>query len=68
MPPLSPSRAVPCLWASGVTPEPSPNNVLIEVEAVALNPCDYYQQGYGIPPVLIYPAVIGCDAAQMVVK
>ncbi|PGG95030.1 hypothetical protein AJ79_10309 [Helicocarpus griseus UAMH5409] len=51
-----------------LTPKPGPNDVLIEVKAVALNPCDYYQRDYGIPPVAIYPAVIGCDAAGVVAK
>nr|A0A8K1AWG4.1 RecName: Full=Trans-enoyl reductase tndF; AltName: Full=Talaronoid C biosynthesis cluster protein F [Aspergillus flavipes]QVR97765.1 TndF [Aspergillus flavipes] len=50
------------------TPKPGPNDVLIEVKAVALNPCDYYQRDYGMPPVLIYPAVLGSDTAGVVVK
>jgi NADPH:quinone reductase-like Zn-dependent oxidoreductase len=50
------------------TPEPSPNEVLIEVKAVALNPCDYYQRDYGMPPVPIYPAVVGSDTAGVVAK
>ncbi|KAJ5639233.1 uncharacterized protein N7484_007095 [Penicillium longicatenatum] len=50
------------------TPEPGPNDVLIEVKAVALNPCDYFQRDYGMPPVPIYPAVIGQDVAGIVAK
>ncbi|KAF9883675.1 hypothetical protein FE257_003059 [Aspergillus nanangensis] len=50
------------------TREPGPNEVLIEVKAVALNPCDYYQRDYGMPPVPIYPAVIGSDTAGVVAK
>ncbi|KAL4926719.1 zinc-binding alcohol dehydrogenase family protein [Aspergillus undulatus] len=50
------------------TPEPGPNDVLIEVKAVALNPCDYYQRDYGMPPVPIYPAVVGSDTAGVVAK
>lgn len=50
------------------TPEPGPNEVLIEVKAVALNPVDYAQRDLGMPPVPIYPAVIGSDAAGVVVK
>ncbi|KAJ7762983.1 putative zinc binding dehydrogenase [Mycena metata] len=45
------------------TPEPGPNEVLIEVKAVALNLVDYYQRDFGMPPVLIYPAVLGSDVA-----
>ncbi|RJE24497.1 Alcohol dehydrogenase GroES-like domain protein [Aspergillus sclerotialis] len=48
------------------TPQPGPNEVLIEVKAVALNPCDYYQRDYGIPPVRVYPAVLGSDTAGVV--
>ncbi|KAJ7033718.1 putative zinc binding dehydrogenase [Mycena alexandri] len=50
------------------TPEPGPNEVLIEVKAVALNPVDYFQRDHGLPPVPIYPAVLGSDAAGIVVK
>ncbi|KAL2171421.1 hypothetical protein VTG60DRAFT_2828 [Thermothelomyces hinnuleus] len=50
------------------TPEPGPNEVLIEVKAVALNPVDHFQRDSGFPPVPIYPAVIGCDAAGVVAK
>ncbi|KKP04589.1 hypothetical protein THAR02_03279 [Trichoderma harzianum] len=50
------------------TPEPGPNEVLIEVKTVALNPCDYYQRDHGMPPVPIYPAVLGSDIAGIVVK
>lgn len=50
------------------TPEPGPNEVLIEVKAVALNPCDYYQRDHGMPPVRIYPAVLGSDIAGVVTK
>ncbi|ROW16353.1 hypothetical protein VPNG_02743 [Cytospora leucostoma] len=50
------------------TPEPGPNEVLIEVKAVALNPVDYSQRDIGMPPVPVYPAVLGSDAAGFVVK
>ncbi|KAL7952211.1 chaperonin 10-like protein [Trichoderma compactum] len=50
------------------TPEPGPNEVLIEVKAVALNPCDYYQRDHGMPPVPIHPAVLGSDTAGVVAK
>lgn len=50
------------------TPDPGPNEVLIEVKAVALNPIDHYQRDYGIPPVPIYPAVGGSDVAGLVAK
>ncbi|MCJ1318506.1 hypothetical protein MMC15_003836 [Xylographa vitiligo] len=50
------------------TPEPGPNEVLIEVKAVALNPVDWYQRDLGFPPVPSYPAVIGSDVAGIVAK
>ncbi|KAI1116490.1 GroES-like protein [Nemania sp. NC0429] len=50
------------------TPEPGPNDILIEVKAVALNPIDYAQRDFGLPPVPVYPAVLGIDAAGVVVK
>lgn len=50
------------------TPEPGPNEILIEVKAVALNPVDYYQRDHGLPPLPVYPAVIGNDAAGIVAK
>ncbi|KAI0865434.1 GroES-like protein [Xylaria cubensis] len=50
------------------TPEPGPGEILIEVKAVALNPVDYYQRDFGLPPVPIYPAVIGSDTAGIVAK
>ncbi|KAJ7723553.1 putative zinc binding dehydrogenase [Mycena metata] len=48
------------------TPEPGPNEVLIEVKAVALNP--YAQRDRGMPLVLIYPAVLGSDVAGIIAK
>ncbi|CEN62046.1 Putative Quinone reductase [Aspergillus calidoustus] len=50
------------------TPEPGPNEILIQVKAVALNPCDYSQRDFGLPPVPIYPAVLGADTAGLVAK
>jgi NADPH:quinone reductase-like Zn-dependent oxidoreductase len=50
------------------TPEPGPDELLIEVKAVALNPVDYYQRDFGMPPVPFYPAVIGSDTAGIVAK
>lgn len=50
------------------TPEPGPNEVLVEVKAVALNPVDYFQRDFGMPPVPVYPAVVGSDTAGIVTK
>ena len=50
------------------TPEPGPNEILIEVKAIAFNPVDFYQRDYGMPPVPQYPAVFGSDTAGIVAK
>ncbi|KAL8765207.1 MAG: hypothetical protein Q9209_007640 [Squamulea sp. 1 TL-2023] len=50
------------------TPEPGPNEVLIETKAIAVNPVDYYQRDLGKPPIPFYPAVLGEDVAGFVVK
>ncbi|KAH9830369.1 chaperonin 10-like protein [Rhodofomes roseus] len=46
-------------------PVPGPNEVLIRVEAVALNPIDWKIQAYGMV-VKTYPAVLGSDIAGVV--
>ncbi|KAJ5322694.1 hypothetical protein N7452_010983 [Penicillium brevicompactum] len=50
------------------TPEPGPNEVLIEVKAIALNPVDHSQRDNGFPPVPTYPAVLGCDTSGIIAK
>lgn len=50
------------------TPEPGSNEILIQVKAVALNPVDYAQRDFGMPPVPSYPAVVGSDVAGLVAK
>lgn len=47
-------------------PEPGPNEVLIQVKAIALNPIDYHQRDFGIPLVPRCPAVIGWDTSVIV--
>ncbi|KAE8345279.1 hypothetical protein BDV24DRAFT_125686 [Aspergillus arachidicola] len=65
---ILPQKGGPLSLGKRPTPEPGPNDVLIEVKAVALNPCDHFQRDYGMPPVLIYPAILGSDTAGVVVK
>ena len=48
------------------TPSPGPNEVLIEVKAIALNPVDVKQRDQGFPPVSHYPAIIGNEVAGIV--
>lgn len=65
---ILPQKGGPFIVAERNTPEPGPNELLIEVKAVALNPVDYYQRDVGFPPVPIYPTVIGSDVAGIVAK
>ncbi|KAK4935032.1 hypothetical protein LTR10_023844 [Elasticomyces elasticus] len=65
---ILPQKGGPLSVEERSTPEPGPNEVLIEVKAVALNPVDYYQRDHGFPPVPIYPAVIGSDVAGIIAK
>src|SRR5437764_1056724 len=63
---ILPQKGGPLSVGERATPEPGPNEVLIEVKAVALNPVDYFQRDFGMPPVPVYPAVIGSDSAGIV--
>ncbi|KAH6842652.1 chaperonin 10-like protein [Chaetomium sp. MPI-CAGE-AT-0009] len=65
---ILPKEGGPLVVDERTTPEPGPTEVLIEVKAVALNPMDYFQRDTNFPPVPVYPAVIGCDAAGIVAK
>lgn len=50
------------------TPTPGPDDLLIEVKSIALNPVDYFQRDHGFPPVQRYPTVIGFDVAGTVIS
>lgn len=65
---ILPQKGGPLSVGERSTPQPGPDEVLIEVKAVALNPVDYYQRDFGLPPVPIYPAVIGSDTSGIVAK
>ncbi|RYP26037.1 hypothetical protein DL768_011847 [Monosporascus sp. mg162] len=65
---ILPQKGCRLLVGERATPEPGPTEVLIEVKAVALNPIDYHQRDFGLPPVPIYPAIIGSDTAGLVAK
>ena len=56
----------PLSLGSRPTPSPGPNEVLIDVKAIGLNPADYYQRDQGFPPVPYYPAVIGNEVTGIV--
>lgn len=65
---IIPQKGGPLSVVDRATPEPGPNDVLIQVRAIAVNPVDYYQRDLGMPPVPSYPAVVGSDVAGLVVK
>lgn len=50
------------------TPTPGPNDLLIEVKSIALNPIDYYQRDHGFPPLDHYPTVLGSDIGGTVIS
>ncbi len=50
------------------TPEPTGNQVLVRVNAAALNPVDTYIRGGSIQMNLPLPFVVGCDLAGIVEK
>jgi hypothetical protein len=50
------------------TPTLGPNDLLIEVKSIALNPIDHYQRDYGFPPITYYPAVLGSDISGIVIS
>ena len=47
-------------------PEPKPNELLVKVGAVAVNPIDTYIRGGVIPLAAPFPYVVGCDFAGTV--
>jgi NADPH:quinone reductase-like Zn-dependent oxidoreductase len=49
------------------TPNPGPNELLIEAKSIALNPVDWYRRESGFA-ILSYPAVLGSDVAGTVVS
>lgn len=65
---ILPKQGGPFVVGERVTPEPGPNEVLIQIKVVAVNPVDHYQRDHGFPPVPVYPAVIGSDTAGIVIK
>ncbi len=49
-------------------PEPGPGQVLVRVNATALNPIDLYLRSGLVPMPMAFPYVIGCDLAGTVEK
>ena len=65
---ILPQKGGPLSVVDRATPEPGPNDFLIETRAIAVNPVDYYQRDFGMPPVPSYPAIVGSDVAGLVIK
>jgi len=47
-------------------PEPGPTQVLVRVEAVAVNPIDTYIRSGAVPLPIEFPYIVGCDLAGTV--
>ncbi|KAI8813258.1 zinc-binding oxidoreductase-like protein CipB [Cladochytrium replicatum] len=60
-----PSKGSKLIIAERPTPLPGPDEVLIDVKAIALNPLDNASQSMGIA-VKSYPAIIGSDIAGVI--
>lgn len=65
---LLPSKNSRLVLGYRSTPTPGPNELLIEVKAVAANPSDYYSRDFGFPPIEIFPMVLGSDVAGIVLQ
>ena len=66
---ILPSKAAGALEISQrPTPTPGPDDLLIEVKSIALNPIDYYQRDMGFPPLDHYPTVLGSDIGGTVIS
>lgn len=61
-----PQLGGPLAVVSRPTPSPGPKEILIDIKAVALNSVDCKQRDAGIPNVVAYPHIAGCDAAGIV--
>jgi NADPH:quinone reductase-like Zn-dependent oxidoreductase len=49
------------------TPTPGPNELLIKVHSIALNPIDHFQRDHGFA-ITSYPAIIGSDIAGTILS
>jgi hypothetical protein len=49
------------------TPTPGPDDLLIEVKSIALNPIDHYMRDMGFV-IASYPAIVGSDIAGVVLS
>ena len=64
---IVPSKGSPLEFTKRPTPTPGPNEVLVEVKSIAINPIDYYQVVLGFPPISS-PAVVGSDIGGTIIS
>ncbi|KAJ9630618.1 hypothetical protein H2203_001141 [Taxawa tesnikishii (nom. ined.)] len=64
---ISTEKGVPLTLTHLPTPTPGPDELLVEIKAVAMNPIDYYQRDLGFPPITHYPSVLGHDMSGIVI-
>ncbi|CAI7589656.1 unnamed protein product [Penicillium pancosmium] len=62
-----PSKNTPLKLTTRQTPTPGPNELLIEVHALALNPVDHHQRDTGFF-IQEYPAILGSDVAGVIIS
>lgn len=60
-------KGAPIVIENRPTPNPGPNEILIEAHAVALNPIDVYQRAMGFA-IKQFPTVVGSDVAGIVAE
>jgi len=65
---IATSKGAPLEVTHRSTPNPGPNDLLIEVNSIALNHIDHYQRDMGFPPLAGYPSVLGSDIAGTVIS
>ena len=56
------SKGSPLAVSYRKTTTPGPNEIVVKVKSIALNPVDHIQQSMGFN-IKIYPYVLGCDVA-----
>ncbi|PIL26203.1 hypothetical protein GSI_11958 [Ganoderma sinense ZZ0214-1] len=64
---LLPSKGAPPVVQATDIPQPGPGELLVKVEAAALNPIDWQIQAFGLF-IEKYPCILGSDGAGTVVK
>ncbi|KAL8803615.1 MAG: hypothetical protein Q9200_006138 [Gallowayella weberi] len=60
------SKGSPIIIVNRPTPTPGPDEVLVEVKSIALNPIDYYMRDFGFA-IDSYPAVVGSDIGGTII-